>query len=242
MTIQLYNGKPQKIYNTDQNKTKYVTFADIATLADTEKNNYFYFFNFFANIRVKTINSVSGEIFNYFTNLNENVQAFFNGIRLKLTNYNYDANLNKTSILNNFQTLDVECGNIQTTFLSSNTINITKINTERISSINVKSNSIFCNSLNCDYLEFKNDIGLYLYLNNIYIPINKSTLFTDLNFSDTITSIKITIKPNYTVEFYDNTGLITFRYANETNNIKYFISVNLLFFSNLKLYNRNIYI
>lgn len=251
MTITFWNGRPQKIYNVDQSKKQYATLEDLENYARVDTNNYFYYFNFFNSIRVKTINDISGNVFDFFVNLTENVQEFFNSMRLRLTNYTYDADLMKTTILNDFKTLDIECGEIyssnincsdvQSNSLSSNTINLTKLNSDKIVSIGLKSNKIFCNSMNCDFLEFKNDVGLYLYLNNIMIPITKSISKADLNFSDTIETIKITIKPNYTVELFNNSSL-TFTYTNNTNNIQYFISVNNLIFSNLKLYKRNIYI
>lgn len=237
MTIQFWNGKPQRIYNIDQTKKQYVRFEDIENVAWTDRNNYFYYFNFFNNIRVKTINDISGTIFVYFTGLSENIQDFINLIKLKLTNYNYSNG--KTTISNNFQTLDIECGSIQSSNIASNNINIKKLNVDKISSISLKSNIINCNSLLCNNLEYKNNIGIYLYLNNICIPLNKSINKTDLNFNNIITNIKLTIQPNYLIEFYNN-GLITFTNENISNNINYFIDVDNLEFTNIKIYFKNI--
>jgi len=233
MTIQFYNGRQAKIFNIDQTKKQYVKFEDIEDVAWQSKNNYFYYYNFFNILQVKTINGISGSVFAFLTGLTENIQDFFNAIKFKLTNFSYSNG--KTSILNNFETLNIESEDVKSNFISSNNINVLKINSDKITSISLKTNEINCNSIKCNNFEYKYNVGIYLYLNNICIPVNKSITKTDLNFNQTITNIQITILPNYMIEFYNN-GLIIFTYINNDENIKYFLSVNNNEFTNIKIY------
>lgn len=238
MTIQFYNGKPQKIYNVNYSKLQYVTVGDLENYARTDSNNYFYYFNFFNSIRVKTINDISGDIFTYFSNLSENIQAFINSTKLTLTNVSYENNT--TTINNNLTTLAITCTDIENQYTASTNINVSKLNTDKITAISIKSNQINCNSLKCKTLEFENDIGVYLYLNNLTIPLNKTLGVSDLNFSDAINTVKVSIKPNYTISFYNNNYLLS-TYSNTTKSIRYFIPVNRFQgFTTIKIYFKNI--
>lgn len=237
MTIQFYNGKPQKIFNINQSNNKYVTFGDIEDVAYQSKSNYFYFYNFFANIQVAKINGIAGNILYFLENLGQNIQDFINQTIYTLTNISYSNNT--TSILNNLETFDIESVNIKSNSISSNTININKINTSKIVSTAGIVDVLNCNTLKCNNLEFNNDIGLYLYLNNILIPLNKSILLNEINFNQTISQIQITIKPKYTIEFYNN-SLLTFKMDNETKYIKHFIDVSNIEFTNIKIYFKNL--
>jgi hypothetical protein len=96
--------------------------------------------------------------------------------------------------------------------------------------------------LKCKYLEFNNDIGVYLYLNNITIPINKTIERDELNFTDNVTNIKITLLPNYSVELLDNNNYVLFELRNDTDKIKYYQNVTTNAFTKIKIYLRNILI
>lgn len=236
--MEFYNGKPRKIFNINLKKKQLITYEDIENMADTMTNNYFYYYNFFSNIQVSQINGLPGSVFNYFTGLNENVQDNFNNTREILTGITYDPTLDITTIDNNLTTNDIICDDIASDNMSSNTINITKINSNQISNIKLKSNEIYCNSLKSKILEFDNDIGVYLYLNNIMFPINKSLTKSQLNY-DNITTIKVTIKPHYRIDFYNNNMLLV-SITNNTDNIKYYQDVTDASFTKIRLYLRNI--
>jgi len=239
MTIQFYNNKQAKIYNIDLKNTQYVRFSDIETLADTLTNNYFYYFNFFNEIRVKTINNVSGNVFDYLANLQENIQAFITLTRNLLTNFSYADN--KTSILNTLETLNIECDDVKSNFIASNNINVSKINCNKITCSTTQSRIIQCNEIQCKKMESLDDIGVYLYVNSsLCIPLNKSLSLTTLNLTGiTINDLKITIKPNYYVEFYMNNSLVSVK-NNNTTNIIYFFPINILEFTKIKIYFKNI--
>jgi len=239
MSIQFYNGKPQKIFNPTQKSKNYVTFGDIEDVAYQTQNNYFYLFNFFANIQVARINGITGVVFQYFYGLSENIQTFINNTRTLLTNYTYNPEKNLTTIYNDFRTLDVTCNNVASTNLASNTININKVNCNKITNNMLISKQINCNTMKCNYLEFKNDTGLFLYLNAVTFPINKSLNKSELNFTDSINSVKITLKPNYSVQFFKN-GAIQSQINNSSDNIMYYQNVTNLDFTEVKLFYRNI--
>ena len=240
--MQFYNGKPQKIFNINVKKKGYVTYNDIEDCAFQNENNYFYMYNFFSNMQVSRINGLSGSVFNYFFGLNENVQDYMNDTRETLTGYTYNPLIDTTIIDNNFQTLNVECVDLASEHMASNTININKINCDKISNTTLKSNQINCNTLKCKYLEYENNIAMYLYFNNITIPINKTIERDELNFTDNVTNIKITLLPNYSVELLDNNNFVLFELRNDTDKIKYYQNVTVNAFTKIKIYLRNILI
>lgn len=233
MTIQFYNGKQGKIFNVDQTKKQYVTFGDLENYARTDEQNYFYFFNFFSNIRVAKINNIAGYIIEFLAGLSENIQDFISATRLTLTNISY--NDNKTIINNDLQTLNIECNNIVNNTIAVSTLNTTKINSNIITNVELKSQRIYCNTIKCNNLEYSYNYGLFLYLNNIFIPVNKSISKSTLNFNTTITDVKVTLKPDYQMEFWNNNKLVK-AITNTTNETMYFINYAELEFSNIKLY------
>lgn len=234
-----YNGKPQKIFNVSIKKKNYVTEEDLEDVAFQSRNNYFYFFNFFSRIQCANFNGIPGASFFYMLNLNENIQAYFNNIRQLLTGVSYNPDNDLTTIDNNILVHNVDCDDIASRYMASNTINTNKINCNKIANVTLNSQQINCDSLNCNYLEYKNDISVYIYLNTIVFPLNKTISKTNLNFNDVITSIKVTIKPNYKIELWNSTQLV-YSLDNNTNDIMYYQSVDTLSFTNIKIYYKHI--
>jgi hypothetical protein len=141
----------------------------------------------------------------------------------------------KTTINNNLKTLDIESNLIQSSNISSNTININKINTDKIYSNHLKTGKLYCFSLNSDFIEYKNDVGIHLYINNLHFPIMRSQNNFSLIYSEPITNLKLTIKPNYTLELYNSQGLL-YQYTNTTDDFKYYLNIDKYNFTYLKIY------
>jgi hypothetical protein len=141
----------------------------------------------------------------------------------------------KTTINNNLKTLDIESNLIQSSNISSNTININKINTDKIYSNHLKTGKLYCFSLNSDFIEYKNDVGIHLYINNLHFPIMRSQNNFSSIYSEPITNLKLTIKPNYTLELYNSQERL-YQYTNTTDDFKYYLNIDKYNFTYLKIY------
>lgn len=205
-----------------QNKG-YVTFEDLLNYANLYSNNIFKGFNLFNSIQILgTINNISSEFLQYI--------QYIPHIIMTLTDVSYDEQTDTTIIGNN-----MEATNIKSSQLSSNTININNVNTNRVFSNTVRTTTLECKTMTCSTFISKDDIGLYLYINNLTFPLMKSNLLVDI-YTDVIMSCRFTIKPNYVVEFVNSRGIVLQQYINSTDNIKYYINVSNLGFTKVKLY------
>lgn len=153
--------------------------------------------------------------------------------------YNITYQNGKTTINNNLKTLDIESNLIQSSNISSNTININKINTDKIFTNYLKTDKIYCYSLKSDFIEYKNDVGIHLYINNIHFPIMRSQNNFSLIYSEPVTNLKLTIKPNYTLKLYNSNDII-YHYTNNTDDFQYYLNIDKYNFTHLKIYLNNI--
>ena len=179
--------------------------------------------------------------FQFLHGLSENIQNALDTLRLSISNMlnrmigiTY-AN-NKTIISNDVLEInDLEASNIQSQYFASNTINITNINSDRIYSNKIKTFDMDCDTIKCKSIISKDDIGVYLYINNLTFPIMKTTALADI-YTQSFASCTFSIKPKYAVEFINSQGLLLQQYVNVTDNMKYNINVTDLAFSRIKLY------
>lgn len=86
---------------------------------------------------------------------------------------------------------------------------------------NITNNSLITNSIQTNNLILSNhkfiETAIYLYISNKTFPVIKTTLIELFNISQ-ITSMAITIKPNYRADMVDSNNDILFSITNTTDN------------------------
>ena len=96
--------------------------------------------------------------------------------------------------------------------------------------------------MTCNNIPRITDVGCYLFINSMYFPITKSVIFSNLNFSDTITSITMHLKNGYMIILSDNSNLPLYTLSNNTQGFIYYQTVNISYATlvNINLYFNNI--
>jgi hypothetical protein len=117
---------------------------------------------------------------------------------------------------------DVSSSNIS----ASSTLNARKLNCDSIFTNQVKSKLIKTNTILCDQIRSKNEIGVWLKINSETFPLLKDKVLTQLT-NESITSIRVSLKPNYRVTFFDSQRNVVQQELNQTDDILYNIDVSL---------------
>jgi hypothetical protein len=197
----------------------YATLGDLLNYGNLFNPNNWTDVNTFSAINSQLINGITDTAFSYIT--------YLPNIITELTNISYAENTDFTSI------------NSNTTIISGNTqlsevgiydnLNVgTNINVNSIVNTNLLNQNITTNNLSCNQIKINNvlfnDTGCFIYINGLSMPIIKSTLIQNFNIQS-ITSMYITVKPAYRIDFVDVNNIILFSMTNTSDNYIYYIQV-----------------
>ena len=155
------------------------------------------------------------------TNLDlESVRTSLTNLANSLSSYSFQNNSVKIS--SDIELKDVSSSNIS----ASSTLNARKLNCDSIFTNQVKSKLIKTNTILCDQIRSKNEIGVWLKINSETFPLLKDKVLTQLT-NESITSIRVSLKPNYRVTFFDSQRNVVQQELNQTDDILYNIDVSL---------------
>jgi hypothetical protein len=155
------------------------------------------------------INNISSEIFSYI--------QYLPNIISDIRNISFDE-INDSTIIN---------GNLwfETSSINTN-LNIgSSLNVDRILSQEMLSNTIQVNELNCRNLKLNNrmlnEIIVFLYINSISLPLQKSNLINNFNITP-INTMYFTIKNGYRIDIVDVNNNILFSFVNASEDFIYY--------------------
>lgn len=208
----------------------YATLRDLLSYANLFKSNIFSATNYFSDIFASSVNGVPNAVFQYLTDISENVQealTYFrtniNNLLFNTTNLSYNSNTNSSLFNDNLVSLN--SGTINNNAISGSAaiagqLVATKIQTGLIQTDSINANNISCGNINCGNLFFNNDIGVFLFVpilipsysqtfspTLILIPLSKSQNASNL-INGSSSYFMFHIKPNYRVEIIDNRNLL----------------------------------
>lgn len=232
----------------------YATQYDLTKYANLYRTNFFFSDNFFQSLNSTVLNGVEFSVFQYLTNIKQDVQDGLN----QIYNILYDKTTRTTLIYNDVITKSLGSLIFSSNNASiSNTLNVFQVNSSLINSSKISSITLDSNKIKCNYLEFRNDIGLYLYVPIIIpnfgssttvsltlFPIIKSQLVSNLfSTSPGLTSIYYImyhIKPNYRIDIISQDLLVIYTFSNTTNDIIYNKNITIQNIYKINLYLNNI--
>ena len=142
-----------------------------------------------------SLNGIAPAVFAYLGNVTSDIQAQFNALFTKLTNYQYDSETSTQLINSSTAILDTTTTNI----LNANTIH----NASLVSN-NIVANNITCSNIKCVNLASSLAIPVVYLLNQgVSYPILKSGLMSNLTGINFTQPVYITIAPKHRLVFVD---------------------------------------
>ena len=207
------NGNISQVFNLNNfyKSNDYASKSDLLSYANLYTANFFQYLNTFTNGLnfYGSINNISSEIFSYI--------AYIPNIISDIRNISYDEINDSTNITGSSW---FETSSINTNLNIGNQLNVTNILTQE-----VLSNTIQVNELNCRNLKLNNhvfnEIIVFLYINSISLPLQKSNLINNFNISS-INTMYFTIKNNYRFDIVDINNNILFSYTNTSDDFIYY--------------------
>lgn len=142
-----------------------------------------------------SLNGIAPAVFAYLGNVTSDIQAQFNALFTKLTNYQYDSETS-TQLINSSTAIQ------DTT--TTNTLNANTIHNASLVSNNIVANSITCSSIKCVNLASSLPVPVVYLLNQgVSYPILKSGLMSNLTGINFTQPVYITIAPKHRLVFVD---------------------------------------
>ena len=202
----------------------YATLADLLNYGNLYNANNWSALNTFAAIDVTTL--ISNDItFTNTINGTITVDAFHNityipNIMNDISNITYDDTLDITTISSTTQMSQINI---------TNNLNVgTNINVDTIVNTTLTNQSINTNTIKCNQITINNnpfyDVGCIVYVNNLPMPIIKTVILSAFNIT-IITTMFITVKCGYRIDFTDKDSNILFSYTNDTTSYAYYVQV-----------------
>jgi hypothetical protein len=202
----------------------YATLADLLNYGNLHNSNNWSSVNTFASIDATTLiatditftNTINGFIT---VDAFKNIQYIPN-IMMDVSNITYDDTLDITTIAS---TTKMDQTNI------TNNLNVgTNINVDTIVNTTLTNQSINTNTIKCNHITINNnpfyDIGCIVYVNNLPMPIIKTVLISAFNIK-TISTMYISVKCGFRIDFIDKDSNILFSYTNDTDNYSYYVQI-----------------
>lgn len=189
----------------------YATVADLLSYGNLYTPNNWSSVNTFAAINTPLINGISDTALSYVT--------YIPNLIYEITNISYNEDTNITTISNTTNMTDTNI---------TDNLNVGQnINCDAIVNTSLINQSISTTSLSCQTLTINNRVfqetAALIYINNITLPVCQSMPIKDFNFS-AISSMYITVKSGYRVDFVDENSIILFS-CTATDNYTYNVHV-----------------
>jgi hypothetical protein len=229
---------------------KNASVADLKNYAHKYKQNLFTDTNYFHNILVHSINGVSDTILSFLETVSENVQDAIDYCRSSIveiqritTNMEYIDEDDMTTISSNvrMERLTIENNLNAKSLVLTDHLNVNHINNSSMLSRLVTTQELNCENIRCRNIVASNDVSVYIYYNNMTIPMQKSNAVRNILPDATSPfNCTLTIKQNYRVEFLDAANNRLFQLHNDyptSNDFSYNLPVSLP----VKPYKINIY-
>lgn len=142
-----------------------------------------------------SLNGIAPTVFAYLGNVTSDIQAQFNALFTKLTNYQYDSATSTQLISSSTAIQDTT---------TTNTLNANTIHNASLVSNNIVANSITCSSIKCVNLASSLPVPVVYLLNQgVSYPILKSGLMSNLTGINFAQPVYITIAPKHQLVFVD---------------------------------------
>jgi hypothetical protein len=207
------NGNISQVFNLNNfyKSNDYASKSDLLSYANLYTANFFQYLNTFTSGLnfAGSINGISDLVFSYI--------QYLPNIISDIRNISYDEINDSTNITGNTY---FETSSINTNLNIGNQLNVTNILTQEMLSNTIQVNELNCRNLKLNNRVF-NEIIVFLYINSISLPLQKSNLINNFNITP-INTMYFTVKNGYRIDIVDVNNNILFSYTNTSEDFIYY--------------------